>query len=60
MWTKTIGKFEIGWEPSYPMWGFHKNQDYFENGTALLGEYKYGFGLGSFYILWGYEGEDWE
>ena len=56
-WTKRIKRIEIGSEPCYPMWGFHRSKDFFPNGTALLGEYKYGFGLGSFYILWGYEGE---
>lgn len=56
-WVKTIKRIEIGSEPFYPMWGFHRSKDYFPNGTALLGEYKYGFGLGRFYILWGYEGE---
>lgn len=56
-WAKTIGKIEIGNEPLYPMWGFHRSHDYFENGTVDIGEYKYGFGLGSFYILWGYEGD---
>lgn len=56
-WAKTINRIEIGSEPSYPMWGFHRSKDYFHNGTAWLGEYKYGFGLGSFYILWGYEGD---
>ena len=53
-WVKTIKRIEIGSEPTYPMWGFHRSKDYFPNGTALLGKYKYGFGLGNFYILWGY------
>lgn len=56
-WSKRFfhKSIEIDLEPHYPIWGFHRNRYFFEDGTKLLGEYKYAFGIGKLYILWGFE-----
>ena len=48
----TIGNLEISFDSLHPIWGYHKNSTYWDNGDCDLGDYKYCFGIGSLVILW--------